>query len=681
MTMAGHDMKTMPIRKALTLLLIMVLPRSASAEPLLRPLTMDTISSFFRTANLRLLNLGSALMQGPVEGVQIWHNLTTFMASREGIVTLAYALIVGMIGTGAEWFYWTYAAPARRAIDAMDIRNPRLGRRLAFRRTALFLCGFLLFSVATLGSLAFFDWPEGAEHLVLAPIMIILLTRFMWIVADSLFAPGHHQRRLLDVGPAEARIWVTVIVGLTILVGGATIYAPLIQQAGSANAAEALQTVSVTLSAILIIVAVSASRKHRDSTQARTMPRSTLPVPFLRIAIIIAIYGLWLFSGDVIATLAVIIVLAVSSQLHLHRAVMFLWSDEPDHDLMEPHAHGQEIGTAQVDSLAPSIILTLARYVFVIIAIIAAILALDIPMMEMATSSNPLRQFIVRLSEIALIALISHIVWLAVRLPIDHRLQKLIATSDPHGSVNANARLLTLLPLMRTTGGVILLAFFVISSLWSLGIDIGPLLAGAGVFGLALGFGAQALVRDVISGIFYLVEDVFRIGEYIEAGTHAKGTVERITLRTVALRHQNGPLYFVPYGSLGSIKNNSRDWSIDKFNIPLPVTTDSEQVRKIIKKVGEQMMQDPEIGSKIVEPLKSKVYGIEPGIKIFRCKFRCAPGNQFEIRVQAYKRIEAALRDAGIPFAAGTQVLMPLPPHGQMPTTTSTPAEASPSTP
>ena len=77
--------------------------------------------------------------------------------------------------------------------------------------------------------------------------------------------------------------------------------------------------------------------------------------------------------------------------------------------------------------------------------------------------------------------------------------------------------------------------------------------------GLALGFGAQALVRDVIAGIFFLAEDTFRIGEYIESDTAIKGTVERITLRTVALRHHNGPLHFVPYGELGTVRNTSRD--------------------------------------------------------------------------------------------------------------------------
>ncbi len=217
---------------------------------------------------------------------------------------------------------------------------------------------------------------------------------------------------------------------------------------------------------------------------------------------------------------------------------------------------------------------------------------------------------------------------------------------------------MTLLPMLRMAAGVVFGLLLILSALWTFGVDVTPLLAGAGVFGLALGFGAQALVRDIISGVFYLAEDVFRVGEYIESGNNTRGTVERITLRTVALRHQNGPLHFVPYGSLGSVRNNSRDWSIDKFNIPLPVYVDSETVRKLIKKVGEAMQEDPEIGKLMLEPLKAKLYRIDPGVKIFRCKFRSAPGNQFEIRTEAYRRIEKSLKDAGIPFAAGTQVLI-----------------------
>ena len=105
---------------------------------------------------------------------------------------------------------------------------------------------------------------------------------------------------------------------------------------------------------------------------------------------------------------------------------------------------------------------------------------------------------------------------------------------------------------------------------------------------------------------------------------------------------------------VSSIRNNSRDWVIDKFEIPLPVTIDSERIRKLIKKIGLEMVADPELAKVIDVPLKAKLYRIDPGVKIFRCKVQTPPGKQFEIRAEAYRRIEGALKENGIAFADNT---------------------------
>ena len=223
-----------------------------------------------------------------------------------------------------------------------------------------------------------------------------------------------------------------------------------------------------------------------------------------------------------------------------------------------------------------------------------------------------------------------------------------VKLSREEGGSQSRAR--TVQPLLRAVGKLVIGAIALMSALSALGLNIAPLLASAGVVGIAVGFGAQTLVRDLFSGASYLIEDVFRIGDYIEGG-NAKGTVERITFRTIALRHQNGPLHFVPYGSLGSVRNNSRDWVIDKFEIPLPVSVDSEKVRKLVKKIGVEMLEDPEFAKIIDMPLKAKLYRIDPGIKVFRCKVQTPPGKQFEVRSEAYRRIEAALKENEIEFA------------------------------
>src|SRR5215218_1201497 len=118
---------------------------------------------------------------------------------------------------------------------------------------------------------------------------------------------------------------------------------------------------------------------------------------------------------------------------------------------------------------------------------------------------------------------------------------------------------------------VVLAAVAVLMALSSLGVEIGPLIAGAGIVGV--GFGSQTLVKDVISALFYLLDDAFRVGEYIQSGSD-KGTVESLGFRSVKLRHHRGPIFTVPYGELGAVENVSRDWVIDKMTINVTYDTD-----------------------------------------------------------------------------------------------------------
>jgi small-conductance mechanosensitive channel len=409
------------------------------------------------------------------------------------------------------------------------------------------------------------------------------------------------------------------------------------------HVASALRLASYTLAALVLFVGAFAffGRARADGTKPPLFPRS-FPLALL----VVAVYAVWLMH-DRAAAVAAIIAVVIALQLGLHRMVYFYWGEDERSAAQSAGAGGA----------LPAIALSLARFVVALAGIGAAAVALDTPVATLAENLGPWVRVGLRLIGVAVLALLAHGVWIAIRSVVDHRLAR-IGPVDPHQPPDASSRLLTLLPLLRVTTAVLLLVLLVLSSLWALGIEITPLLAGAGVLGIALGFGAQALVRDIIAGIFYLADDAFRVGEYIEGAGNAKGNVERITLRSVALRHHNGPLYFVPYGALGSVRNTSRDWVIDKFNLPLPIDVESEKIRKMIKKVGDDMKEDPVIGPLMLEPLKGKLYRIDPGVKIFRCKFRSAPGKQFDVRANALKRIEAALRAMGVSFAAGTNILL-----------------------
>ncbi|MGJ7037362.1 small-conductance mechanosensitive channel [Shinella sp. BE166] len=253
------------------------------------------------------------------------------------------------------------------------------------------------------------------------------------------------------------------------------------------------------------------------------------------------------------------------------------------------------------------------------------------------------------------VLLIADIAWqflkaeIAVRMadnPADRRL-----TDDERGR---NARIRTLLPILRNILAITLAAVAVMMVLTSLGVDIGPLIAGAGVAGVAIGFGAQTIVKDLISGIFYLWDDAFRIGEYIETGKY-KGVVESFSLRSVKLRHHRGPLTTVPFGELGAVQNMSRDWSVIKFNLSVTYDTDLEKLRKVIKRIGTETAEKPEYKDILLEPLKMKgVSDFGEYAIVVRVGFTTKPGEQFMIRREIMNRIKLDFKANGIQFASPT---------------------------
>ena len=186
----------------------------------------------------------------------------------------------------------------------------------------------------------------------------------------------------------------------------------------------------------------------------------------------------------------------------------------------------------------------------------------------------------------------------------------------------------------------------VMLALSSLGIDIGPLLAGAGVVGIAIGFGAQTLVKDIISGMFFLLDDAFRVGDYIESGS-IRGTVEQISIRSLRLRHHRGALHTIPFGSLDTITNYSRDWVIDKMTVSVTYDTDLDKVKKIIKR--KELQAETEFSPHILQTLKMQ--GVEQfgdfAIQI-RLKMMTKPGEQFVIRRRAYAMIRRSMPTASI---------------------------------
>ncbi|MCV2888441.1 mechanosensitive ion channel family protein [Ruegeria aquimaris] len=221
---------------------------------------------------------------------------------------------------------------------------------------------------------------------------------------------------------------------------------------------------------------------------------------------------------------------------------------------------------------------------------------------------------------------------------------------DEGGGTSAS-RLATLLPLFRGAILAVVVVSIVLIALMEVGINVSPLFAGAGVVGLAVGFGSQTLVRDIFSGAFFLIDDAFRKGEYIDIGD-VKGTVEKISVRSFQLRHHLGALHTIPFGEIKVLTNFSRDWVIMKLPLRVTYDTDVEKVRKLIKNLGQELLKDPVIGDNFIQPLKSQgVIEMQDSAMIIRVKFMTKPGDQWLVRKRVYQDIRELFAREGIKFA------------------------------
>ena len=213
-------------------------------------------------------------------------------------------------------------------------------------------------------------------------------------------------------------------------------------------------------------------------------------------------------------------------------------------------------------------------------------------------------------------------------------------------------RVETLLRILQSVLRVIILGIFIMILLKKFGVDIGPILAGAGILGLAIGFGAQELVRDYIGGFFILLENQIRVGDFaIINGTG--GMVENINLRTTTLRDLSGTTHTFQNGKVNTISNMSMDWSAITFDIGVAYKEDVDEVMKIMKQVGDDLKNDEKFKEVILEPLE--IFGLNEfadSALVFKARIKTQPLQQWAVGREYRKRLKKAFDANGveIPF-------------------------------
>lgn len=619
----------------------------------------QTVERGVERIEARVEQVGAALLilpQTPTVVAETWRQELT---PRERLNLVVLLIIFVFIGAGLEWLYWRYAGHAKRRIE-LRRSDSYLSKSLsAVTRFALTSGGALCFALGTIGTFVMFDWPPGARDFVLDLLLVLVLMRVVAAVALFALAPRVETLRLVPLSRYDARaLYFGVMATAAVLLFGSGLAETTALLGGDEAAALSIDIIAAAITAVLVILLLWLMYARSPLDQRHFL------VPVIGTAVVLMLYILWLIGADRAAGTLAIIALLVPAGRTLRRTILHAFEQgkdpSPHTDLnVDTEGNGEvsetefEIGEdepAADNSIYLPVAIRLGRFAVVVIGLLSIGLVWGVQPWNLSAIESTPGQIVRILVDVMVAYLIGDLIWTATKTAIDRKMADMPKLE--HGvTPGPEARMATLLPLIKKTVLVTVIIMVALIGLASLGVNIAPLLAGAGVVGLAIGFGAQALVRDIVSGVFFLIDDAFRVGEYIEMG-ELRGTVESISIRSLRVRHHRGAVHTIPFGELKSLTNYSRDWVIMKLQFRVPFDTDLKLAKKIVKGIDAELRANPDYGHHFLDPLKFQgVRRMEEFNMVVGVKFTTKPGEQWTIRRDAYQRIRDEFEKAGIHFA------------------------------
>jgi moderate conductance mechanosensitive channel len=562
-------------------------------------------------------------------------------------------LLAGFValGFGAEWLFWRATTGTRKRINELPVET--VGDRLrAVAMRLAFGAGLVAaFALGSVGAFLAFDWPPLLREIVLGYLLAFVALRLALVVGGFLLSPGGNdvhnveRFRIVPMGTEAARFWHA---RLGLLVGWFAfgwVTAALLSVLGFSL--DARHLVAYVLGLGLLALGLEMVWRRPGAVgdlppgSQRRLGRTARSI--LLSAYFVAVWVLWV-AGTIPAFWLAALAVALPAAIGVTQRSV-------NHILRPP---GVDAGTGP-PSVRAVILERGLRAALIIGAAVLLAHAWQVDLVDLTASDTLFTRLMRGAVSAIVIVLFADFAWHVMKVVIDRKLAEAHSPGPPNtDEARQRGRTRTLLPILRNVLSVALIAMAAMMALSALGVEIGPLIAGAGVVGVAIGFGAQTVVKDIISGMFYLLDDAFRVGEYVQSGSY-KGTVESFSLRSVKLRHQRGPLYTVPFGELGAVQNMSRDWVIEKLKVGVTYDTDLDKVKTLIKQIGKELAQDPEFAPHIIEPLKMQ--GVEQfgdfAIQI-SMKMMTRPGEQFVIRRRAYAMIKKAFDANGVRIAFPT---------------------------
>ena len=585
----------------------------------------------------------------------------------EGVWKTALAILLGLL---AEWLMRLLLRRPRRRVEDRDSEG------LAVRAGGLAIRSLLdLLPIAALAAAAYTVLPQLAPgattaHVALTLIFGIVLARAILAVSRAVLAPRIGSLRLLPLSDGTAaylHVWLrrlanTVVYGAVMLEALAAFDLPAGAQAAL------LHLLGLAVAAMLIALILQNRRPVAERLRggAEGAPEagpiadgeSRTGIAGLRralgrlgelwhvAAIVYVLAGLFVWLIDVEGGLAfmaratlvsaVILLIAMASIAGLGRLLDRLFRIE---DALQEKNPGLE-------QRANRYLAAVRRTVFGAILVVALLAILDVWGFGVAELlQTPAGRALVRTVLVVLLVTVgAFFLWELIETAAARYLSRL----DETGEGSRAVRMRTLLPMVEKALLVAIVVIAAMIVLSEIGLDIGPLLAGAGVLGLAVGFGAQTLVKDVITGVFIIVEDSMAIGDFVTVAGRS-GVVEDLSVRSVTLRDYSGSKHTIPFSSIGDVENLTKDYSYAVLDYGVGYGENVDAVIAVIRETGDGLRADPDFRDRILEELE--VAGLQElgdSAVVIRSRFKCRPGFQWGVRREMNRRIKAAFDANGI---------------------------------
>lgn len=620
---------------------------------------LDEISGRMDAAGSQLAEGMAAFLDLPAVALRIVDLAADAEVRSMWLEVLAKLVLILALGLLAEWIAKRLLRRPRLALEGRGTVVLPLRALLLVLRIALDLVAIGVFAAAAYAVLPLTQPRPVTQLVAIALINASVLARAFSVLGELVFASRSPGLRLLPVGDETAHyghIWVRrlSIVGVY---GYFAAEAALLLGLSPGAHALLVKTLGLVIAAMLAVLIMQnrqavnrwlrGRRSGGEGIQGVQGARGRLADTWHMVAIlyVLVTYGVWALEVEggfqfLLRATVMTVVILVAARLVLRGL---------KRTLNRSFRLGEELKLRfpGLEERANRYLHVGHRFLSFGVYLFAALALLDVwgaRIFEWLASETG-KGVSASVVSIVFILVMTLLVWELVSAMV----QRYLEERDADGQVvERSARAKTLLPLFRNAVRILLAVIATLMVLAELGINITPLLAGAGVVGLAVGFGAQSLVKDLITGVFILMEDSVAVGDVVDLGGHA-GVVESLTVRTIRLRDLTGTVHVLPWGQVSSVLNMTKDFSFALMDVGVAYREDVDEVIEVLKEIGADLQQDPEYGPVILEPLE--VLGLDSfgdsSVNI-RIRFKTLPIKQWWVRREFNRRMKRVFDQRGI---------------------------------